>query len=56
MKHDFLTHAFTAASHIPHMTDFLHGLRFHFHSNSFDITEKTQIKRHFIGLTVKARF
>ncbi len=56
MKSHLLQSAFTAAHHIPHITDYLHGLRFHFRANSFDITEKTQIKRHFIGFNLKARF
>ena len=55
MKHDFLQQAFTAANHIPHITDYLHGANLHFRENGMDITVKPPTKR-FLGLVAKLKF
>ncbi len=56
MKSHLLQSAFTAASHIPHITEYLHGLRFQFRENGFDVTSKAHVTRHVIGVTAKLKF
>ncbi len=55
MHTHYLQSAFQMASHVPHITDYLHGLKLHFRENGLDVTVKPPIKR-FLGLTAKLKF
>ncbi len=55
MKSHLLQSAFTAASHIPQITDYFHGMKLHFRENGMDITVKAPTKR-FLGIIAKFKF